>query len=283
MEQPGAPLWQPQNYDHRYRGDVLMVDALAHSYNVPTARLGMAVGVHEVVATLGRLGITENLKPYPSVLLGATDQSPVDMARMYLTFASGGFRLPLKTTRSVMTNDEQPLARYPLAIEQVIDPAPMMLLNYALQEVVRNGTASALQKRFPAALGLAGKTGTTDGFRDSWFAGYSGNYLTVVWIGRDDNQPTGLTGASGAMQVWADIMSRLDLAPLMVPPPQGVDLVAVDGKGRYANGCARALKLPFISGSEPQESAPCATLVSPRKVGGSIKRFFKNLFGDGDD
>lgn len=283
VEQAGAEVWRPQNYDREFRGGVLLVDALARSHNVPTARLGMEIGVETVTAMLRRLGLQRELQPYPSLLLGAASMSPLEMTQLYLNFASGGFRLPLKSTRSVLAQDLQPLARYPLSIEQVIEPEPMSLLNYALQEVVRSGTARSLQQRFSADLALAGKTGTTDGYRDSWFAGYSGDILALVWVGRDDNEPTGLSGASGAMRVWADIMSRLDLRELQVQMPPQVELLAVDDQGRQAEGCMGTRSMPFVAGSEPVDSAPCATTRVVRETSGKIKRFFERLFNESEN
>jgi penicillin-binding protein 1B len=150
------------------------------------------------------------------------------------------------------------LSRYPIEVKQVVEPDVVALLHFGLQEVMRSGTARALGKRFDASLGLAGKTGTTGGFRDSWFAGYSGNYVTITWIGRDDNEPTGLSGASGAMLLWADIMEKLDLTPTYPVQRGRVRFAKIDERGRYAGGCVNGRQLPFIEGTVPVESAPCA-------------------------
>ncbi len=280
VKQAGSPVWAPQNYDQRFHGRVLLIQSLAQSYNASTARLGMAVGVDNVIAEMRQLGIRRSLRPFPSLLLGAIELTPVEVAQMYLTFASGGFRTPLRSIRSVLSQDEQPLARYPLSVEQVIQPGPMALLNHALQEVVRSGTAQILRGRFPEGIRVSGKTGTTDEYRDSWFAGYAGGYLTVVWLGRDDNQPVGLSGASGAMLVWADIMRQLDLHSEQFPLPLDIELVAVDpGTGRLADErCKDVIELPFIVGSAPTERAPCATKQINGKVGGKVRNWFKRLF-----
>jgi len=286
VQQRGSPDWVPTNYDQQFHGRVLLIDALAHSYNVSTARLGMQLGVSRVIETFHRLGARREIPSFPSVLLGATSVSPVEVAQIYLTLANNGFRVPLRSIRSVLTQGQDPLARYPLSIEQVIEPAPMALLHFALQEVVRRGTARGLVQRFPAELELAGKTGTTDDFRDSWFAGYSGDYMAVVWVGRDDNTPTGLTGASGAMQVWADIMQQLDLHPLIAPRPDDLQEALIDRQsGGYADGaCGDTMRLPFVAGSIPAP-ASCARTVSKRSdpvrkqnnIGGWFKRLFKNF------
>lgn len=258
VEQRGSPDWSPENYTKQYYGDTLLIDALAHSRNVSTARVGMAVGIDHVVDMLHRLGVTSGIPQYPSVVLGAVELSPVEIARMYLTIANDGFRTSLRTTRSILSNNDEPLSRYPLEVKQVVEPDVMALLHYGLQEVIRTGTARGLAGRFDPRLGLAGKTGTTGGFRDSWFAGYSGNYVTIVWIGRDDNQPTGLSGASGAMLLWADIMEQLGLTPTYPVERGQIRFTQIDERGRFARGCTGARNLPFIDGTVPRQRAPCA-------------------------
>ncbi len=262
VEQRGSPAWEPTNYDRKFHGEVSLLTSLARSYNVPTARLGLDVGIESVIDVLRALGVRRPLAAYPSLLLGATELSPEEVTQVYQTLASGGFRAPLRTIFAVLTAAGSPLRRYPLAVEQAADPGSMYLLNFALQEVVRTGTASALYRTFPAELGIAGKTGTTDDHRDSWFAGYTGNYLAVVWVGRDDNGPTGLTGASGAMRVWANLMRSLDVEPVEMPVPENVVSVSVDTRhGAVAGrGCDGARALPFIRDSAPARVAPCAAL-----------------------
>ncbi len=284
VEQAGSPVWTPRNYDQRFHGRVLLVQSLAQSYNASTARLGMEVGVDNIIAELRELGISRPLQRFPSLLLGAVELTPVEVAQMYLTFASGGFRTPLRSIRSVLSQDQRPLARYPLSVEQVVPPGPMALLDYALQEVVRSGTARGLRGKLPRGTRVSGKTGTTDDYRDSWFAGYGGGYLTVVWVGRDDNEPVGLSGASGAMLVWADIMRRLDLYGDEFPLPADVELVAVDpASGRRADAnCDNAIELPFIAGSAPTQRASCASPDvgdnSGGDSGGKLRSWFKRLF-----
>jgi penicillin-binding protein 1B len=159
-----------------------------------------------------------------------------------------------------LTATGEPLQRYPLAIEQVVESAPVFLLTTALQEAVRTGTGRTLSRQFATSMAVAGKTGTTDDLRDSWFAGYTGNYVAVVWVGRDNNLPTGLTGATGALTVWEDIIRRVHSEPLRLAPPQDVEFITIDPQEqrRTEAQCPRAVTLPFLIGSAPQAWASCA-------------------------
>ena len=268
LEQPGGQVWEPGNYDKKFHGEVPLYQALVHSYNVATARLGLELGIPRVITTLQRLGLDQSLKPYPSLVLGAVDLSPWKVTEMYQTFASGGFRVPLRAIREVVAADGTPLQRYPLQVEAVVAPGPTYLLTVALQGVVREGTAIGLAQWLHPQLKVAGKTGTTDDLRDSWFAGYSGDRLGVIWIGRDDNQAMGLTGASGAMQVWGELFSRISSRSLEPQPPEAVEWLWVDAATglRSEQGCPGAVPLPFIRGSAPEEMAPCARAPVPRPL-----------------
>jgi penicillin-binding protein 1B len=276
-QEPGAKEWRPRNYDREFHGEVPLRSALVHSYNVPTVRVGLDVGVPAVMANLHRFGVDRPLPEFASSLLGANALSPYEVAQVYQTIASGGFRTPLRAIRAVLTAGGEPLSRYPLTVEQAIDPAPLYLLTTALQDVVREGTAKGLTRYVPVTLAAAGKTGTTDEFRDSWFAGFTGDRLAVAWVGRDDNEPTGLTGASGALTVWGELMAGLDSEPLILAEPENVERVRIDPETglRGDRGCRDAIELPFIAGSAPTEPAPCCS----GSFGQTVKGFFERLFG----
>ena len=270
-------VWAPRNYDERFRGPVPLYRALAESLNVPTARVGLAVGVPAVVDTLRRLGVGRPLRPYPALLLGAVSLSPLEVARMYLTLAGGGFHTPVRATRAVLTAAGEPLSRYPLETEPALDPRVVFLVDHALQRAVREGTGRGLAAYLPvAALGVAGKTGTTDDLRDSWFAGFTGNRVAVVWLGRDDNAPVGLSGAAGALQVWGLLMRALapTLEPFAPVEPEGIEWVRVDPETglRADSGCTGSVELPFIAGSAPAERAPCAGAPNPLRW---LRRIFE--------
>ena len=256
---PRGKLWRPQNYDKQFHGTVPLHMALAQSYNVPTVRLGIDVGIERVLETLRQLGIERKIDPYPAMLLGAMSLTPFEVTQMYQTIANGGFHTPLRVIREVVSVQGTPLQRYSLQLDQAVDAASIYLLTTAMQEVVTEGTAQGLLSRLPVGLTVAGKTGTTDDLRDSWFAGFSGDRVAVAWVGRDDNASAGFTGASGAMQVWGDLFAALETSPLALETPAGVAWVWIDpATGLLSQAdCEGARQWPFSTGSAPTESAPC--------------------------
>ncbi len=263
----GAPDWEPANYDKQHHGAVPLRLALAHSYNVAAARLGTDLGVERVLANVRKLGIERELRPFASTLLGAVEMSPFEVAQMYQTIASGGWRAQLRSIRDVTTQDGKPLARYPLAVEQAFAPEPVYLLAAALQDVVREGTGQGLKSFLPPETAVAGKTGTTDEQRDAWFAGFSGDRLAVVWVGYDDNRAARLTGSAAALPVWGDVMAALGPEPFALAKPDGIVLVWIDPQSGLRGGtsCPGAVELPFVQGSAPQERAPCSGTLDAAK------------------
>ena len=246
---PNSEPWRPENYDRQFHGQVPLYVALAHSYNVAAARLGTTLGLDKVLDTARKLGITTALPQYPSTLLGAANLAPFEVAQMYQTIASGGFRSPLHAIRDVTTADGRPLKRYPLAVAQAFAPDPMYLLTAALQDVVREGTAQSLANWLPSALGVAGKTGTTNEQRDAWFAGFTGGRVAVVWVGYDDNRPARLLGATAALPVWGEMMAALEPEPVDFPRPESIVQAMIDPQsGLLADAsCPGAIELPVIA------------------------------------
>ncbi|WPL14121.1 MULTISPECIES: penicillin-binding protein 1B [Thiorhodovibrio] len=218
----GVDVWEPKNYDHRVHGDVPLYRALAKSYNLAAVNLGLELGVDQVAATLRQLGAMRQINPVPAMLLGSVSLAPIEVAQVYQTIAAGGFRTPLRAIREVLDASGRPLSRYPLAVEPVVRGDAAFMTQWAMRQVVEQGTAVWLKQRLPEGLSVAGKTGTTNDLRDSWFAGFSGDKVTVVWVGRDNNQSSGLTGSSGALRVWGDLMASIDNQPLSDVPPDGV-------------------------------------------------------------
>ncbi|WP_301151499.1 penicillin-binding protein 1B [Metapseudomonas otitidis] len=252
-------VWTPQNYDRQAHGTIFLYQGLANSYNLSTAKLGLDIGVPNVLKTLERLGVSREWPAYPSMLLGAGALSPMEVATMYQTLASGGFNTPLRGIRSVLTAEGEPLKRYPFQIQQRFDPGAIYLVQNAMQRVMREGTGRSVYSQLPASLTLAGKTGTTNDSRDSWFAGFSQDLLAVVWLGRDDNGKTPLTGATGALQVWTSFMRKADPLPLDMPMPENVVQAWIDprtGQGSDSS-CPGAVQMPYIRGSEPAPGQAC--------------------------
>jgi penicillin-binding protein 1B len=256
----GGGRWIPKNYDGREHGAVLLRDALAQSYNLATVRLGMNIGIAETLETLHRLGVDRTAEPYPALLLGTLSLSPLNVAQMYQTLANEGFATPLGAIQAVTDSDGKALSRYGLTVKQAVDPAAVYLVNTALQDAVAKGTGRAVYAYLPRSFAVAGKTGTTNDLRDSWFAGFTGDYLGVVWVGRDDNQSARLTGARGALTVWAAAMKHVAHEPVTLVPPDNIVDVWVDARSglRSTEGCASAVLIPFISGSAPQGRSDCA-------------------------
>ncbi len=243
--------WTPGNSDNRSHGSVRLIDALAHSYNQATVRIGMKVDP-ERLSSLIRVLAGIKSEPNPSLILGATDQSPYAMAQLYQFLASGGEIQPLHAVRGVVDRNGKLLKRYDKtpAPAQEGDSIAAHLISIGLQQVVSNGTGRQLLGDGLGRLQSAGKTGTSNDGRDSWYAGYTGDHLAVVWMGNDQNEQTGLYGATGAMRVWSGIFSRLPSAPLKVSG-KGLDWQWVVGNNATDAGCPGARNFPFVAGFAP--------------------------------
>ncbi len=152
----------------------------------------------------------------------ALDLAPIEVAQLFNSLANGGFRTPLRAVRVVIGADGAALKAFPLQVTPVADPAVVYQLNRMLTKVTQRGTGQAVYARLPPDVVVAGKTGTSSEFRDSWFAGFTGSHLAIVWVGYDDNRPTGLTGAGGALSIWANLMRRLPITSWDEPLPESL-------------------------------------------------------------
>jgi penicillin-binding protein 1B len=274
----GGEEWQPRNFDRQPHGEVPLFQALANSYNLASARLGMDLGLETIVETLARLGVTEGVTGVPALTLGAGEYSPLSMAVLYQSIAAGGYRLPLRSIRDVTDAHGETLSRYFVDYERTASLQATYLLQYAMMEAVQGGTGRGVYRYLPGDFAVAGKTGTTNDGRDSWFAGFSGDLVAVTWIGRDDNGGTGLTGSSGALKLWADFMAVASRQPLRYQQPEGITWIHVDTTNGYltGEGCPNSRKLPFVSGSEPRRSTNCAGRSGgAARVGDWFRRLFK--------
>lgn len=281
MQQPDGSIWKPENFDGKAMGSVPLYEALSRSYNLSSANLGLAIGLEPVIDMLKRLGVEESINPYPSLLLGSLNLSPIEVAQIYQTIAANGFRMPLRAIRRVTDAYGAELSRYPFNLEQVVAPETVHLIHYAMQAVAREGTARSLYQRLPGDLNVAGKTGTSDNQRDSWFAGFTGNRLAIVWVGRDDNKPLPFTGSGGALRVWTDLMEQEKSEPYYALKPRAVEYHWVNAERNTLTDpdCSGARSIPFIVGTEPTVKTTCdGRKVSGGKSGSALdwfKRWFK--------
>ncbi|HHL0203966.1 TPA: bifunctional glycosyl transferase/transpeptidase [Raoultella ornithinolytica] len=239
---PNGQTWSPQNDDRRFSGQVMLVDALTRSMNVPTVNLGMALGLPAITDTWVKLGVPKDqLHPVPAMILGALNLTPIEVAQAFQTIASGGNRATLSALRSVIAEDGTVLYQsYPQAERAVPAQAAYMTL-WTMQQVVQRGTGRQLGAKYPG-LHLAGKTGTTNNNVDTWFAGIDGGQVTITWVGRDNNQPTKLYGASGAMSIYQRYLTNQTPTPLVLTAPEDVVDMGVDSNGNFVcSGGMRSL------------------------------------------
>ena len=258
--------WEPSNYDGISHGPTPLYRALAQSYNFATVRLGLSVGPPAVAKVFAAAGYPGGAPPaYPSMFLGSLDLSPLEVAQLYSTLASNGYYTPLLAIREVLTKEGQPLTRYEFNVRRTLPEGPLHLLNWALEQVVQTGTAASTAAHVPGGVRLAGKTGTTDDLRDSWFAGFGADRVAVVWVGRDDNTPAGFTGASGALQIWAPLMADMRARGLQPRLPADVEEIQIDPASglRADSGCAETVLIPYIKDYPLETYASCAHGRSP--------------------
>ena len=278
-------MWTPSNFEGKTYGTITIRKAIEDSVNTAMVRLANDAGLKNVIQTARAAGITSPLAEVPSMALGSFEVTPVELAYAYTTIASGGVRFDPFPLSSVTTADGDILMAEKVRQERAVDPRAAYLTGYALEGVLERGTArsaKALGIYFPAS----GKTGTTDGNRDSWFVGYTPDVVCAVWVGYDSGADTGLTGAQGALQIWARFLRAL--YPHAGPPtptrPQGVEIAAIDPASGFlaTASCPQALPEAYLTGTAPKETCPHHP-VNPvvdtlRRGVRSLGDFFRNLF-----
>jgi penicillin-binding protein 1B len=221
-------VWQPENFTRQTYGPVPVVRALAESLNLATVGVGMDVGLPKISQTLQRFGLARAPAEVPSMLLGAIDVTPMEAAQMYTGLANGGFRTPLRAVRAVISEDGKTIRAFPLQVTPVATPENIYQLDRMMEQVMERGTGKPARSVLPANLVVAGKSGTSSDLRDNWFAGFSGSHMAVVWVGYDDNLPTGFTGSSGALPVWARLMAGLGTTSWNAPMPESLAETWID-------------------------------------------------------
>ncbi|AOP81210.1 penicillin-binding protein 1B [Enterobacter hormaechei] len=301
LRQPNGQVWSPQNDDRQFSGQVMLVDALTRSMNVPTVNLGMALGLPAITDTWQKLGVPKDqLHPVPAMILGALNLTPIEVAQAFQTIASGGNRAPLSALRSVIAEDGSVLYQsFPQAERAVPAQAAYMTL-WTMQQVVQRGTGRQLGAKYPG-LHLAGKTGTTNNNVDTWFAGIDGREVVITWVGRDNNQPTKLYGASGAMSIYQRYLANQSPVPLNLVAPEDIVDMGVDSSGNFiCGGGVRTLPVwttnpdalcqqsqpeeptgnPFDQSSEPQQpQQQQPQQQEEKKDSDGVAGWIKDMFG----
>ena len=211
---PDFNNWTPLNFDGQFRGPVPLIRVLSDSLNVATVRVGMDVGVAKVANRITNLTGKPIAHPFPSLFLGALDLTPFEVSELYAAFASGGFLTPGRSVVVVLDDRAATLSRYAIDVEQIFSPDNAAAMTRALQVAMQRGTGRSSQFR---STGIAGKTGSSDNYRDSWVAVFDANLLTIAWIGKDDNGAHGLSGSRGALRLWDLLAQDLDIQSALVP------------------------------------------------------------------
>jgi penicillin-binding protein 1B len=251
-------VWTPANYKKHYMGMVTVREALEFSLNAATARLAHEIGLEPILDMARRMGITSLLPPYPSVVLGAAEVSPLEVAQAFTVLANGGLRTVPLSIKKVFDRGGLPIERNPVQVEQVVSPETAYLVTHLMEGVIDHGTGRGARSRGftrPAA----GKTGTTNDYRDAWFVGFTPELLTVVWVGFDQKRPLDLAGAEAALPIWTTFMKQATAGlPVssFVPPP-GVTLVRIDplSGGLASPHCPQTIEEAFYTEQEP--TTPC--------------------------
>ncbi len=221
-------LWKPENFTKQTYGPVPLVRALAESLNLATVGVGMDVGIAKVAQTLQRFGLERPVPQVPSMLLGTLEVTPIEAAQLYNGLANGGFRSPLRAVRAVISEEGKKIKAFPLEVTPVAAPEAVYALDRMMEQVMEHGTGRSAHLVLPNNLVVAGKSGTSSDLRDSWFAGFSGSHVVVVWVGYDDDLPTGLTGSAGALPVWTRIMAGLEETSWDAPMPESLAEAWID-------------------------------------------------------
>jgi penicillin-binding protein 1B len=257
LKLPDGSVWAPENFEHQFYGQVPLARALAESMNAATVKLGLELGLPKVADTLQKLGLERAPVQNPSMLLGTVEMTPLEVVQVYTSLANGGFRARLRTVRAVLDSEGKALKSFKVQVEEAAPPDAVFELDQMLTLVITHGTARAAAARLPHTV-AAGKTGTSSDTKDSWFAGFTGSYLAVVWVGYDDNRATGLTGAAGALGIWIDTLASLKSASFQPVPPESVEDRWID----FSDGLETT---PACSADAVIVSVPTGTVL-PRKA-----------------
>ncbi|MFT5162848.1 MAG: penicillin-binding protein 1B [Alteromonadaceae bacterium] len=242
--------WQPQNFNHSHSGHMTLLQALSRSKNIPTVNLGMELGLRAVTKSLRSLGVRRPVPQYPSLFLGAMELSPLEISQMYATIADRGIYRKLAAVKMISTTSGEIIWQRANAAKLNFAYPSIYLTTKGLMEVANTGTARRLKALFPET-SFAGKTGTTDALRDSWFSGFDEDTLTTFWVGKDDYSPVGLTGSQGALRLFGELHRLIPTHSLNVAVPPGVSerYFSPTTGLMYNSECVDAVKLPAAIGA----------------------------------
>jgi penicillin-binding protein 1B len=258
VRQSDNKIWEPQNYDRQLHGNMSLYQAFVQSYNLPFVQLGVNGGLELLAQNLDRINLLKHDLVYPSLLLGTSEMSAFEVAQMYQVIANQGYFSPLTTIRHVSDHSNRTLERIPLDSVKLFDEALMLQVQRAMIGVSEEGTAKYLFQRFEDQT-VAGKTGTTNDSRDSWFAGFTQRMLAVVWLGRDDNAPVNLSGSSGALRVWADIMHEQGFNSFKLGRSASLEWQYINrfNSGSSKQDCLNSVLLPLPDNFKAASQSKC--------------------------
>lgn len=271
--------WRPENFTHQLYGPVPVVRALSESLNLATVGVGLSVGIDKVSQTLQRFGLPTPPAQVPAILLGAVDLAPIDAAQLFNGLANGGFRNPLRAVRAVISQDGKTVKAFPLQVSQLAAPEVVYQIDRMLVHVMDHGTGRPARALLPSNLQVAGKSGTSSDYRDSWFAGFSGSHLAVVWVGYDNDQPTGFTGSAGALPVWAHLMASLGTTSWNAPMPESLAEVQIEYPTglRVVPGCAEDIVTVAVpAGTEVPAKPGCGFPVAQTSANNPVNTLIDN-------
>ncbi|HET7705505.1 MAG TPA: penicillin-binding transpeptidase domain-containing protein, partial [Thermoanaerobaculia bacterium] len=246
-------VWRPQNYDERFRGTVTVREAFEKSLNTPAVRIADDIGVNRVHDVLDEVGIEGELSDTPAVALGVDDVSMREIVSAYSIFPNLGARTRPHIIEKIESTNGRTIYEFDERAKKSIDPDVAYIVHSMMRGVVQRGTASDLQH---LGLGhIAGKTGTTNDYRDAWFVGYAPDLLTAAWVGFDDGTPLRISSGEAALPIWAAYMVKAPHKRADIAPPDGVNLVDIEPSSGllWRSGCGQPFREAFLSGTEPEE------------------------------
>jgi penicillin-binding protein 1B len=271
--------WEPKNFDGKWSGPVPMVRALSQSLNLASVDLGLAVGLPKVTSEFVALGLEKKPPELPALVLGSIDLSPLEVAQVYNALANGGFNTPLRAVQTVVDAEGKPLKSFALEVTPAADPDAVYQVSRMMVDVIEHGSGRSARAVLPPGLVVAGKSGTSSDNRDSWFAGFSGSHLVVVWVGHDDNSPTGLTGSSGALPVWSRVMANLGTTSWFAPLPDSLEERWIDFTTGFETreGCGESPVLVAVPRGTGLPMHPDCDAGSLEGIGERVRNWWRNF------